>query len=142
MRTEEAAETGKLGVESGGKGMRSQVGGFAGESTETGVAYRDTMDARIEAVDRVNFTDLKGQGSGKMHVLFEDKVVRAKSFYANPEGAVDKRKLRLRTNHFIKVAKQDAEAMENANRMPERSEEHTSELQSLMRNSYAGVCLT
>src|SRR3546814_20448443 len=105
MRTEEAAETGKLGVESGGKGMRSQVGGFAGESTETGVAYRDTMDARIEAVDRVNFTDLKGQGSGKMHVLFEDKVVRAKSFYANPEGEVDKRKLRLRTNHFIQVAK-------------------------------------
>src|SRR3546814_3504806 len=77
------------------------------------------MDDREAAVDRVNFTDLKGQGAGKMHVLFEDKVVRAKSFYANPEAAVDKRKLRLRTNHFIKVAKPDAEAMENANRMPE-----------------------
>src|SRR3546814_10248433 len=48
MRTEEAADTGQRGVESGCKGMRSKVGGFAGESTETGVAYRDTMDAGIE----------------------------------------------------------------------------------------------
>ncbi|MHA6346938.1 TraM recognition domain-containing protein [Roseivivax sp. CAU 1761] len=119
MRSEEAETTGKLAVEAGGKGLKAQTGGFQGKAGELGVGYSDQMDARIEATDRVNWTELKAQTEGMMHVMFQDKVVRAKSFYANPEGAVDNKKLKLRANHFIKVPKPDHEDLERARRLPE-----------------------
>lgn len=119
MRSEEAEVTGKLAVESGGRALKAQVGGYQGKAGNIGVGYTDTMDARLEKEDRVNFLDLKAQGEGEMHVMFQDKVVRAKGFYANPEGALDKKKLRLRANHFIKVAKPDIEELESKMKLPE-----------------------
>ncbi len=119
MRTEEADVTGKLAVDSAGRAMRAQVGGYAGTSGEVGINYRDTMDARIETLDKINFADLKAQSEGEMHITFKDTVVRAKGFYANPESAVDKKKLKLRANHFIKVPKPDFEELERARKMPE-----------------------
>ncbi|NDV52798.1 type IV secretory system conjugative DNA transfer family protein [Salipiger sp. PrR003] len=127
MRSEEAETTGKLAVEAGGKGLKAQTGGFQGKSGEFGVGYSDGMDARIEAADRVNWTDLKAQTEGMMHIMFQDKVVRAKSFYANPEGAVDNKKLKLRANHFIKVPKPDYEDLERARTLPIISEKMLSE---------------
>ncbi|MBO9428434.1 TraM recognition domain-containing protein [Sulfitobacter sp. R18_1] len=127
MRSEEADVTGKLAVDTAGKGMRAQVGGFSGETGDMGTSYRDTKEARLEAADRVNFTDLKAQTEGMMHVLFQDKVVRAKSFYANPEGAVDNKKLSLRANHFIKVPKPDVDDLERARKMPKIIEKMFSE---------------
>lgn len=122
MRTEEADVTGKLAVDSAGKGVRAQVGGFAGSSGEVGVSYKDTMDARLDTVDKINFADLKAQSEGEMHITFKDTVVRAQGFYANPEGSVNQKKLKLRANHFIKVPKPDFDEMQRARRMPEISE--------------------
>ncbi len=119
MRSEEADVTGKLAVDTGGKGLRAQVGGYSGDTGEFGTNYNDTKEARLETSDRVNFTDLKAQTEGMMHVLFQDKVVRASSFFANPEGSVDKKKLVLRANHFIKVPKPDLDEMERTRKLPE-----------------------
>ncbi|EPX84024.1 TraM recognition domain-containing protein [Salipiger mucosus] len=127
MRTEEAETTGKLAVEAGGKGLKAQTGGYQGKAGELGVGYSDQMDARIEATDRVNFTDLKAQTEGMMHITFQEKVVRAKSFYANPEGAVDNSKLKLRANHFIKVPKPDYDDLERARKLPEITDRMLSE---------------
>lgn len=119
MRSEEADVTGKLAVDSGGKGLRAQMSGYEGKAGELGVGFNDTMDARLETADRVNWLDLKAQSEGEMHIVFKEKVVRAKSFYANPEGAVDKKKLVLRANHFIKVPKPDIDELERARKLPE-----------------------
>lgn len=123
MRSEEAEVTGKLAVESGGKGMQARVAGYSGEVGDTGTGYKDNMDASIVETDRVNFTDLKAQGEGEMHILFQDKVVRAKSFYTDLEGIGKKlgrqKAIRLRSNHFIKVAKPDLDELERSRKQPE-----------------------
>jgi intracellular multiplication protein IcmO len=120
MRTEEMAETGKLAIESGGKAIRTQIGGYQGQAGEFSArTYADNMEARLETVDRINPLDLKAQGEGEMHIMFKDKLVRAKSFYANPEGSLTKRALKLRANHFITVAKPDADEIASHQRLPE-----------------------
>lgn len=133
MRSEEADVTGKLAVDSAGKGLQARVAGYSGEVKDSGTSYRDNMDASIVETERVNFTDLKAQGEGEMHIMFQDKIVRAKSFYANPEGSINKKIVKLRANHFIKVAKPDIEELEKSRKQPEimnrlLSAEFTSEI--------------
>lgn len=118
MRSEEAEVTGRLAIESGGKAMRAQMSGYEGKAGELGMGYRDNLNAQLETADRINWLDLKAQSEGEMHIVFKERVVRAKGFYANPEGAVDRKKLVLRANHFIKVPKPDVEELERARRLP------------------------
>src|SRR5690606_18104782 len=49
----------------------------------------------------------------------KDAVVRMKSFYASPETSVARKNLQLRANHFITVAKPDAEELASQQRLPE-----------------------
>lgn len=119
MRTEDP-ETADLAVKAGGKAFRAQLGTYEGESREfQGRAYKDNMQAGLQEVDRINPLDLKAQGEGEMHVIHKEYVIRVKSFYANPEGSVDVKKLSLRTNHFITVEKPDADDIAKDQRMPE-----------------------
>ena len=132
MRSEEAETTGKLAVESAGKGIRAQAGRFSGSATNSGMAFKDSLEARLETVDRLNWTDLKAQSEGEMHITFKDYVVRAKGFYANPEGALDIRKVKLRANHFVKVPKPDYAEMQRTKRLPEIAEKLTND--ALIKN--------
>jgi hypothetical protein len=65
MRVEELEQTAKLAIDSGGKGMKAQVGGFAGKSGETHMSYLDDMSARLEVVDRISSLDLRALGVGE-----------------------------------------------------------------------------
>lgn len=58
----------------------------------------------IDRLDRVSFSDLRGQASGEWFLFFANAIIRVKSFYANP-----KKVKKLRVNHFIKVARPTAE---------------------------------
>ena len=119
MRTEEMQETAKLFVDAGGQAIVSKVSGFEHHSSEvTGSNYRQKEDAGFEKADRIHTTDLKAQGEGEMHVLFQDKLVRLKGFYANPEGSVEKGKLRLSANHFIKVPRPNPSEIELSQNIP------------------------
>ena len=119
MRTEDP-ETAKLAVEAGGKAFRAQLGGYEGQPREfQSRSYVDNMQANVSEVDRVNPLDLKAQGEGEMHVFHKEYIIRTKSFYANPEGSIDTRKLNLRTNHFITVEKPDADDIAKDQRLPE-----------------------
>jgi len=119
MRTEDP-ETADLAVKAGGKAYRAQLGTYEGESKEfQGRAYKDNMQAGVQEVDRINPLDLKAQGEGEMHVIHKEYVIRCKSFYANPDGNIDTKKLSLRTNHFITVEKPDAEDIAKDQRLPE-----------------------
>lgn len=119
MRTEDP-ETAKLAVEAAGKMWLSRSTSFDGKVKELGGrAYTDDMKAAASEVDRINPLDLKDQDEGEMHIIHKGWLVRAKSFYANPEGAVNKNNLKLRANYFITVAKPDREEIEKQQKMPE-----------------------
>lgn len=120
MRTEEVEKSGKLAVEAAGKAVKAQVSGYQGKVSEMGVGgYVGSNEARLELVDRLSFRDLKQQTEGEAHILYQDKVIRARSFYANPEGAIDTSTLKLRANHFIKVVPPDLDDLAAEERLPE-----------------------
>lgn len=119
MRTEDP-DTAKLAVEAGGKTNRAVLKQFKGQNKEIGGrSYSDNMEAAIEEVDRINPLDLKAQSEGGMHIIHKDWLVRAKSFYANPESTVNKHNLKLRANHFITVARPDADEIQSQQKLPE-----------------------
>nr|WP_250807966.1 TraM recognition domain-containing protein [Neorhizobium tomejilense] len=118
MRTEDP-DTAKLAVDAGGKAFRAQLGAYTGQAGELARTYSDNMEARLEAVDRINPLDLKAQDEGEMHIIHKEWLVRAKGFYAAPESSLNKRKLKLRPNHFITVAKPNREMLESQQKLPE-----------------------
>jgi intracellular multiplication protein IcmO len=127
MRTEEAEKTGELALKSAGEAVTTQTGGYNMETGELNSGYFDTREARLEKKGRVHFVDLKQQIEGEMHILFQEKVIRAKSFYANPEGSLNRKKLTLRANHFIKVPRPNRDALESAQRFPQLIEQFLDE---------------
>ena len=112
MRTEDP-ETSRLAISSAGKGYRAEIQDFKKESKEFSKNFKVKEPYRLEKTDRVNFLDLKSQNEGEMHIIFKDKVVRANSFYAAPEFSLNKRNLKLRTNHFITVKRAASESIES-----------------------------
>lgn len=60
----------------------------------------DSRSAQVEKRARIDLLDLKEQREGEMHIFFKSKIVRAKSFFANPDPV---KKMRL--NQFLKVDK-------------------------------------
>jgi intracellular multiplication protein IcmO len=118
MRTEDP-DTAKLAIEAGGKAYRAQLGSYQGQPGELGKTYSDNMEARLELVDRVNSRDLRDQDEGEMHIFHKDWMIRARGFYAAPESTLNKRKLKLRPNHFITVSKPNREMLESQQKLPE-----------------------
>lgn len=119
MKTEDP-DTAKIAIEAAGKAYRAHLAAYQGQVKEVGSrSYTDNMEARLEAVDRINLRDLRDQDPGEMHVIHKDVVVRMKSFYAAPETAISRKSLKLRANHFITVAKPDAEEIASQQRLPE-----------------------
>ncbi|MBY3433196.1 TraM recognition domain-containing protein [Rhizobium laguerreae] len=118
MRTEDP-DTAKLAIDAGGKAYRAQLGSYQGQPGELGKTYSDNMEARLELVDRVNSRDLKDQDEGEMHIFHKDWMIRARGFYAAPESTLNKRKLRLRPNHFITVSKPNREMLDSQQKLPE-----------------------
>lgn len=118
MRTEETKETGALAIDSADKGTRVRVGGFERRVGDTGVSYALSEGTNYEEVNRISFSDLKGQGPGEMHVLFQNNLVRAKAFYADPVSSLRKERLRLRANHFIEIRRPNLTEIEMGNQVP------------------------
>jgi len=119
MRTEDT-DTVELAKKAAGEIYRAQQRSFEGKVKEIGSrAYIDNLEAALERVERINSLDLKAQDEGEMHILHKDWLVRAKSFYANPEGAISRKNLKLRANHFITVTKPDPEEIASQQRLPE-----------------------
>ena len=119
MKTEDP-DTAKIAIEAAGKAYRAHLAAYQGQVKEIGNrTYSDNLEARLEAVDRINLRDLRDQDPGEMHVIHKDQVVRMKSFYASPETSVSRKNLNLRANHFITVAKPDAEEIASQQRLPE-----------------------
>jgi TraM recognition site of TraD and TraG len=106
LRLEELEMTAKLAIDSGGKGMKVQLGGWSGKSGEWQTTYDDSMEARVEMVDRISSLDLRALGVGEAYITWHDQYFKVQTFRAFPEGEYkDLPQLELRVNHFIAVAK-------------------------------------
>ena len=102
MRTEDP-DTGLLAISAAGSGYRAETHDYKQVSKEFSKEFKVKEPYRLEKTDRVNFLDLKSQEAGEMHIIYKDKLVRAKSFFAEPEQSLVRTNLKLRTNHFITV---------------------------------------
>jgi len=119
MRVEELEMTAKLAVDSAGEGMKTQVGGFAGQAGQFNTGYNDDMSARIEKVSRINPLDLRALGVGEAYVTWHDQYFKVKAFHAFPEGEYKNLpKLELRVNHFISVARPNPSDVQKEETLP------------------------
>ncbi|OGT46357.1 MAG: phosphoesterase [Gammaproteobacteria bacterium RIFCSPHIGHO2_12_FULL_41_15] len=98
MKLEDPMETWDFFQKTAGETYVSHIESFTVGSNSVTQAYQDSRGARLEKRQRIDLLDLKEQGLGEMHILFKSKIVRAKSFFANPVPAK-----RLRLNHMLKV---------------------------------------
>jgi hypothetical protein len=106
LRVEELEQTAKLAIDSGGKGMKAQMSGWSGKAGEWRTSFNDSLEARVEMVDRISSLDLRALGVGEAYVTWHDQYFKVKMFHAFPEGEYEElSKLPLRVNHFIAVAK-------------------------------------
>lgn len=118
MRTEDKA-TGQLAVDAGGKDMRIQNQGYQRQQGEFGSGWQENDGVNYQHSERIDFLDLKGQNAGYLHLIYKDKVIRARSFYADAPSSLDKSKVKLRPNHFITVARPSLGELDSARRAPE-----------------------
>ena len=98
MKLEDPMETWDFFQKTAGETYVSHVESFTVGSNSITQAYQDSRGARLEKRQRIDLLDLKEQGVGEMHIFFKSKIIRAKSFFANPTPAK-----RLRLNHLLKV---------------------------------------
>lgn len=83
-----------------GQGLFSRISSYEYKSAAVGNDFRPDDRISLERVARVNFEALRDQSSGAWHLFFANKIVRLKSFYANPKPVKY-----LRVNHFVRVAR-------------------------------------
>ncbi len=98
MKLEDPIETWDFFNKTAGEALVTQTESFQTNQNSMTNTYLDTRSARVEKRARVDLLDLKDQDMGEMHIFFKSKIVRAKSFFANPKPV---KKMRL--NQFLKV---------------------------------------
>jgi intracellular multiplication protein IcmO len=100
MKLEDPIETWEFFSKTAGEAFVTKVDSFQTNAQSVTNTYLDARSASSERRARVDLLDLKEQGLGEMHIFFKSKIVRAKSFYANPQPVA-----RMRLNKFLKVDK-------------------------------------
>ncbi len=98
MKLEDPTETWDFFMKSAGESYVSQVENFQVDSNSLLGNYQDGKGARMEKRARVDLLDLKEQAPGEYHLFFKSKIVRGKTFFANPKPVK-----RMRLNQFLKV---------------------------------------
>jgi len=102
MKLEDPTDTWEFFQKSAGESYVSRVGGFQAENDSMSGQYADSKSAQMEKQSRIDLLDLKEQKPGEFHVFFKSRIIRARSFYANPKPVKE-----LRLNQFIKIAAPD-----------------------------------
>jgi len=98
MKLEDPLETWDFFMKSAGESYVTHVDSFSVDQGSVLGTYQDAKGAKLEKRSRIDLLDLKEQAEGEMHILFKSKIVRARTFYADPKHAKT-----LRLNHFLKV---------------------------------------
>jgi len=119
MKTEEPNETAKLAIDRGDKALRTRAASFDRKTSEAGNYAVEANSATFEEANRISLTDLTRQMSGEMHIIHQDLIVRARSFYVQPEVALNKDLLHLRANYFVKVPRPSLDEIAVSTRGPD-----------------------
>lgn len=98
MKLEDPADTWEFFMKGAGESYVTTVESFNTSGGALTNTYQDTKSARTEKRARIDLLDLKEQDEGEFHVFFKSRIVRARSFYANPTLS---RAMRL--NHLLRV---------------------------------------
>ncbi len=98
MKLEDPTETWDFFMKTAGEAYVTKVDAFQTKETSITNSYLDTKSSSFEKRARIDLLDLKDQKPGEMHIFFESRIVRARTFFANPPPV----KI-LRINHFLKV---------------------------------------
>ncbi len=98
MKLEDPIETWDFFQKTAGEAFVTQAGGFETNVSSMTNSYLDSRNASIEKRARIDLLDLKDQDVGEMHIFFKSRIVRARSFYANPKPVH-----RMKLNQYLKV---------------------------------------
>lgn len=98
MKLEDPMETWEFFMKTAGESYVTHVSGFQADGGTISAQYMDTKSAQLEKRARVDLLDLKEQGLGEAHIFFKSKIIRAKTFYANPKIAKE-----MRLNQYVRV---------------------------------------
>lgn len=98
MKLEDPLDTWDFFTKSAGESFVTNVKEFQADAKNMTNSYMDSKSAGVEKRARIDLLDLKEQREGEGHLFFKSKIVRYRSFYANPEPV---KKMHL--NHFLKV---------------------------------------
>jgi intracellular multiplication protein IcmO len=98
MKLEDPMETWEFFQKSAGEAYVTKVDSFQTRPETVMNMYSDTRTASAEKRARIDLLDLKDQGPGEMHIFFKSKIVRARTFYADPKPVA-----RMRLNQLLKV---------------------------------------
>lgn len=98
MKLEDPMETWEFFSKTAGEAYVTQTSGFQSDMRSVTNAYRDTQGAQLEKRARVDLLDLKEQREGEGHMFFKSKIVRFRSFYADPKPVKA-----MRLNQFLKI---------------------------------------
>ncbi|MEC8063869.1 MAG: TraM recognition domain-containing protein [Pseudomonadota bacterium] len=98
MKLEDPTDTWEFFMKGAGESYVTAVESFSAQNPTITGAYSDTKSAKTEKRARIDLLDLKEQTEGQMHIFFKSKIIRASSFYVNPEPVKA-----MRLNVFVKV---------------------------------------
>ena len=98
MKLEDPTETWEFFQKTAGESYVTKVDYFQTNPSSMLNNYLDTRSSSAEKRARIDLLDLKEQAEGEMHIFFKSRIVRARSFFANPQPVKE-----MRINHFLKV---------------------------------------
>lgn len=98
MKLEDPTETFEIFQKSGGEDSVAGTSGFQVDQNSSMANIRDTGNISLNDVKRISVEKLRDQDAGEGHILFKDKVVPTKMFFANPKQLKE-----ARLNSFLKV---------------------------------------
>lgn len=98
MKLEDPTDTWEFFMKSAGEAYVTTVDSFNANQSSLSNSYLDTKSAKTDKRSRIDLLDLKDQGLGEAHIFFRSDIVRAKTFYANPEPCQ-----KMRLNQMVKV---------------------------------------
>ncbi len=98
MKIEDPSETWEFFMKTAGEAYVTKVDHFQTLPQSITNTYLDTRSSSYEKRSRIDLLDLKDQGLGEAHIFFKSKIVRARTFYANPPAVK-----RMRLNKMLKI---------------------------------------
>ncbi len=122
MKMEDPTDTWEFFMKTAGEAYVTKVDAFQTNPGSVMNNYLDTRSASSEKRQRIELMDLKEQTEGEMHIFFKSKIVRARTFYANPAAVKY-----MRLNHFIKVGEPPARVLVEMERRTKRFEDAVKE---------------